>query len=46
MLQLTHENFVKARDYVFNNSDDITRAWFKYNFEDGNSDAFMDVLAK
>lgn len=46
MLKLTHENFVKARDYVLTHSDDINRGWFKYNFEDGNTDAFMDVLAK
>ena len=46
MLKLTHDNFVKARDYIFTNADDITRAWFMYNFEDDNTDAFMDVLAK
>jgi hypothetical protein len=33
MITLTHENFIKARDYVFANSDDINRAWFHYNFE-------------
>jgi hypothetical protein len=46
MLKLTHENFIKAHDYIFDNSDDINRAWFRYNFEDKNTDAFMDVLAK
>ncbi len=46
MIKLTHENFIKARDYIFANSDDINRAWFRYNFEDGDTDAFMDVLAK
>ncbi|MFO7612997.1 MAG: hypothetical protein R6W99_11070 [Clostridia bacterium] len=46
MIQLTRENFLKARDYVFVYGDDINRAWFRYNFEDGNTDAFMDVLAK
>lgn len=46
MLKLTRENFIKAREYIFTHSDDITRAWFKYNFEDSNTDAFMKVLAK
>ena len=46
MLKLIRENFIKARDYVFAHSDDITREWFRYNFEDGDTDAFMEVLAK
>lgn len=46
MIKLTHENFIKARDYIFANSDDINRAWFRYNFEDGDTNAFMDALAK
>lgn len=46
MFNLTHENFIKARDYIFTHSDDITLAWFKYNFEGCNTNAFMDELAK
>lgn len=46
MTKLTHENFIKARDYIFANSDDINRAWFRYNFEDGDTEAFMDALVK
>jgi hypothetical protein len=46
MLKLTRENFLKARDYIFAHSDDINRAWFRYNFEGGDTGAFMDVLAK
>ena len=46
MLNLTRENFIKARDYIFTHSDDINRAWFRYNFEDGDTNAFMDVLGK
>lgn len=46
MLNLTHENFIKARDYIFACSDDINRAWFRYNFENEDTAAFMDVLAK
>lgn len=46
MQKLAHENFMKARNYIFANSDDINRAWFRYNFDDNNTDAFMEVLAK
>ncbi len=46
MLKLEYENFIKARDYVFANGDDINRAWFGYLFEDEDTDAFLNVLAK
>ncbi len=46
MQKLTCENFIKARDYIFANSDDVNRAWFRYDFEDGDTNTFMDVLAK
>ena len=46
MLKLKYENFIKARDYVFANGDDINRAWFRYLFEENNADAFLNVLAK
>ena len=46
MQKLTYKNFIKARDYIFANSDDINRAWFHYNFENSGTDTFMDVLAK
>lgn len=46
MKKLSYENFIKAREYIFTFSDDINRAWFRYNFEDSNTDAFMQVLAK
>ena len=46
MQRITHENFVKARDYILANSDDINRAWFRYHFQDDNTNAFMDVLAQ
>lgn len=46
MQKLSRENFIKARDYIFANSDDINRAWFRYNFEDGDTNAFMNVLVK
>lgn len=46
MKKMTNENFIKARDFIFAHADDITRAWFRYNFEDGNSEAFIEVLKK
>ncbi|NLJ97090.1 MAG: hypothetical protein GX321_08025 [Clostridiales bacterium] len=46
MLKLTQDNFIKARNYIFTHSDDINRAWFRYNFENKDTNAFMDVLAK
>jgi len=46
MEKLTYEKFIKARDYIFAYSDDINRAWFRYHFENGDTDTFMDVLAK
>lgn len=45
-MKLTFKNFIKARDYLYAYSDDINRAQFRYNFENNDSDTFMDVLAK
>lgn len=46
MQKLTYSNFIKARDFIFTHGEDIDRAWFRYIFEDGNTDAFLNVLAK
>ena len=46
LLNLSRENFLKARGYVFSHSDDINRAWFCYNFVDGDTAAFMGVLGQ
>ena len=46
MIKLTYESFIKARDHILANGDDVTRAWFRYNFEDGDPDGFMRVLEK
>lgn len=46
MKKMTYENFIKARDFIFANADDILKAWFRYNFEDSNAGAFMKVLEK
>jgi len=46
MQKLTRENFIKARDYIFANSDGINKAWFRYNFGDSDTSSFMDVLAR
>jgi len=43
---LTKENFIKARDYIFANSDDVNRAWFRYIFEGNDTDKFMEVLSR
>ncbi len=41
MLKLTHDNFIKAKDFIFANAEDIDRAWFRYVFEDKDEDAFL-----
>ena len=46
MLELTHENFIKARNYIFAHAEEIDRAWFRYIFEGSNTDMFLNVLAK
>ena len=46
MLKLTHNRFIKARDYIFVHSNDIDRAWFRYVFESGDVDTFLHMLAK
>lgn len=46
MRRLSRENFLKARDFIFTHADDITRAWFRYCFEDADTDAFMTVLTR
>jgi len=46
MQKLAHDNFIKARNYIFARSDDIDRAWFRYNFEGGDTAAFMGALAE
>lgn len=44
LTNLSRENFLKARNYVFSRSDDLNRAWFRYNFEDGDARRFLKVL--
>jgi len=46
MQKLPYENFIKARKYIFKHGSDIHRAWFRYHFEGGDVDAFMQVLAQ
>lgn len=46
MVKLTREGFVKAKDFVSANGDDVTRAWLRYNFEDNDGGAFLKVLAE
>lgn len=44
--KLSRKNFIKARDYIFANGDDINRAWFKYLFEGNDTNEFLKVLQK
>ncbi len=46
MIKLNHNNFIKARDYIFANAEEIDRAWFRYVFEDKDDDLFLDSLKK
>lgn len=46
MSMLKHDKFIKARDFIFAHGNDIDRAWFRYIFEDNNTDAFLEVLAQ
>ena len=46
MYKLTQDRFAKARKYILANAGDIEKAWFRYVFEDGNTDAFLNVLAE
>ena len=44
MVKLSHENFIKARDYILANGDDINRAWFRYLFEGNDTNEFLNGL--
>jgi len=46
MQKLSKKNFIKARDFIISNGSDINTAWFRYHFGDGDTSAFMDVLAR
>ncbi len=43
---LKYKSFIKSRDYIFADSDDINKAFYLYNFENMKTEKFMDVLAK
>lgn len=43
-MTLSHTNFERARDFIFTNGGDIDRAWFFYQFERADSDAFLRAL--
>ncbi|MDE6594047.1 MAG: hypothetical protein K2K57_13425, partial [Oscillospiraceae bacterium] len=46
MLKLKYENFIRARDFIFEYGDDVNRAWFEYLFEDNNAEKFLNVLSE
>lgn len=45
-MRLSRERFLKARDFILTHADDVTCAWYRYQFEDGDEDAFLAVLAR
>ena len=45
MLKLSQANFIKARDFILTNADDISRSWFRYHFKDGDASNVMNILA-
>lgn len=46
MLTLPSDRFEKAQEFLFAQGGKIERAWFRYIFEDGDADSFLDVLAQ
>ena len=46
MFNLKYDKFIKARDYIFAHGGDIDRAWFRYIFENNDTDEFLNVLSK
>ena len=44
-MNLSRAAFDRARDFIFKNADDVTRAFDRYLFEGGDADAFLNVLA-
>lgn len=46
MQKLMYDNFIMAKNYIFENSEHIDRALFRYVFEDKDEDAFLDILEK
>jgi len=45
-MNLSKENFDKAKSYILNNASPIDIAWFKYNFEHHDADIFLKALEK
>jgi hypothetical protein len=45
MVQLAYDNFIRARDDIFVQGDDINRAWFQYIFEGNDTEMFLRALS-
>ena len=45
MNKLTHENFARARDFIFNRARPLEKALFRYHFETGPATAVWQELA-
>lgn len=43
---MSYDGFARARNYILTYSEEIGRAWFRYQFEDSGPQAFLEVLAQ
>lgn len=46
MEALARSRFEKARDYIFQYGDDVTRCLFRYSFENAGAEEMLDVLKR
>ena len=44
-MRLSRDGFLRARDFILAQGDDIQRAWFHYVFDGEDTEAFLRVLA-
>ena len=44
MMLLPREMFEKAKEYIFQYADDVTRVWFRYCFENAEAEEMLEVL--
>lgn len=45
MIRLSRDGFLKAKEAIFSGGSDVDRAWFRYQFEHEDTEAFLRVLA-
>lgn len=44
-IRLSRDGFLKAKEAIFSGGSDVDRAWFRYQFEHEDTEAFLRVLA-